>query len=523
MANSNKTKDSNKGELLNERVWRLFRASGFQTKPNENDNQEYNVKFSRKKERPIDLLAIDEELGVRIVAENTTKKNLGVGISKYITEMEEIVKKTQSDVGLLTFTEKELRDSDIEYAKSKNVYIWDKYKLDYFESIANTIGSYAKYEIIKFLNVKTDEQKVVHNILAIKLRQPFSDSEYNLYMFTANPELLLKICTVERKAQGNADAYQRMVKKSRLNQIKKFVTRQKAILPPNVILHFEDAISVEPIEIPSQDSSKKKITITNDKNCELVMLRVPTTYGSMELIDGQHRLYGFANAEPATKKEFNLVVLGLENLPDNVRKETFVSINDKAKRVDANLVAYLKYTDDENKCQKDPELMAIKVVIELSKRRIFKDRIRLIDLRNSGNITLKGFSGYDLKTLLGPNGHFRKYYPNKSSEFITVLDLYFGIIKKKFQKEWDNPETYIISTNRGISAFLKLLKSIFKTEKKQLSKTMFEKYIGSLKKNWKESWVIKELNNSYVGSGGWIDFHMDMVKSIKKDYSKFKE
>ena len=100
----------------------------------------------------------------------------------------------------------------------------------------------------------------------------------------------------------------------------------------------------------------------------------------------------------------------------------FVAINDNSRRMDANLVAYLKYTDDECQCQEDPELMAIKIVVELNETTAFRDKIRFLDV-GTQKITLKGFSGYDLKGLLGPRGLLRKYYTNNSREYVKALVL----------------------------------------------------------------------------------------------------
>jgi len=242
----------------------------------------------------------------------------------------------------------------------------------------------------------------------------------------------------------------------------------------------------------------------------------------MELIDGQHRLYGFVQSDAATKSSFNLVVIGIKGLPQTKRRDTFIAINDNSRRMDPNLVAYLKYTNDDVACQKDGELMAIRIVVDLNGSSPFKKAIKLLDVGEQ-KLTLKGFSGYDLKGLIGPRGLLRKYYPNNSPhEYIGALRLYFGIIQSVFNNEWKKPDKYIIATNRGISAFLKLLKSILKTEKQALSPKIVGDYIAVLKAQ-KQNWEFEYLKNTYVGSQGWKQFHRDLVKTIRKKFPKFKE
>jgi hypothetical protein len=83
-----------------------------------------------------------------------------------------------------------------------------------------------------------------------------------------------------------------------------------------------------------------------------------------------------------------------------------------------------------------------------------------------------------------------------------------------------NPDKHLIATNRGITAFLKLLRSIHKTEDAQLDKATAEKYIKALKKHWKDGWETANLKKSYVGNQGWKQFHDDMA-AIRKEIADF--
>jgi hypothetical protein len=165
--------------------------------------------------------------------------------------------------------------------------------------------------------------------------------------------------------------------------------------------------------------------------------------------------------------------------------------------------------------------MAIKIVVELNKISPFKKKIRLLDVGDQ-RITLKGFSGYDLQGLIGPKGELRKLYPlNRSNEFIRVLRVYYSTIESTFSVEWANPDKYIVATNRGISAFSKLLKSILRIEKQKLDSPTVKKYLDALKEGWKGTWETQLLKASYVGSQGWKRLYLDMLVAIKKKYPNF--
>ena len=100
--------------------------------------------------------------------------------------------------------------------------------------------------------------------------------------------------------------------------------------------------------------------------------------------------------------------------------------------------------------------------------------------------------------------------------------MYFGTIQSLFKKEWKDPDKYIIATNRGVSAFLKLLKSILKTEKSALSQETMHDYLAVLKSG-AVTWEFEQLKKTYVGSQGWKDFHRDLVKAVRKKFPRFKE
>ncbi|MCJ7636577.1 MAG: DGQHR domain-containing protein, partial [Nitrososphaeraceae archaeon] len=388
-----------KGYDLNNRVWKIFEKAGFETEPNTKNLAEHESFLTGSKKRPLDLYAEDKSLSVKIIGSNKSGDIKGP-FSGHVNDMVTI-QKTESANGLLfVIPKKEIRSEDRDYLEKVGARLWQRSELEYFETLVNTIGPYAKYEIIKYFSINTNEQSSMHNVLALKMNQPVKDSQYDLFLFTLTPEILLKTCSVLRRSQGIKYAYQRVLQKKRLSNIGRFVSQSESLLPTNIIVSFENSIIWHDLSLPQEFPDGKNITYANKDKYQLVILSIPLTYSSLELIDGQHRLFGFIHAPDNVIKDFNLVVLGINNINSDKRTETFIAINDKARRVDPNLVAYLKYTDDESKCQNDNELMAIKVVCELNKSGTLRDKIRILDIGNE-IITLKGFAGYDLKGLLG--------------------------------------------------------------------------------------------------------------------------
>jgi DGQHR domain-containing protein len=424
--------------------------------------------------------------------------------------------------------DEEILENEVKFALGKGITVWNKRELAYYKAVVKALGKFAKYEIINSLGISTAEEQLEATVIAVKIKQPNSKFGPNrvLYVFSLPAEKLLKTCTALRRARGNVTAYQRVVSAKRLPTIADFLRTPQAVLPTNLVVHLGSGIKETEIDTQKLVDNNGAAIHYAFKDHQLVALTIPLRYASLELIDGQHRLFGFVHTPEDIQRRFNLAVLGVKNLSEKERSDTFVAINDNAKRVDPNLVAFLQYTDDEKACQQRPELMAIKIAVGLNKTSPFKDAIKLHDLGEQ-HLTLRGISGYDLKGLVSDKGLLKKYYPsNKSEIYIRVLRQYFSTIKTVFKKEWNDPKRYIVQTNRGLSAFLKLLKSILKTEKKKIDHKVFKKYLTALKKHtktWETAKLRLELQKSYVGAQGWKDLHRDMVKRIKKEYPSFVE
>ena len=137
----------NNGPKLNERVWKLFEKAGFDTNPNSVDSAEFVVSIG--KGRPLDLMAVDSVLKVKIIASNKSGKAAGKGSwTAHMTDCEDLRKRCGADKCILIATDHELDSSDLRYAETIGLIVWTEETLRYFEEVAETIGHYAKYEII---------------------------------------------------------------------------------------------------------------------------------------------------------------------------------------------------------------------------------------------------------------------------------------------------------------------------------------------------------------------------------------
>src|SRR5262249_14862601 len=110
------------------------------------------------------------------------------------------------------------------------------------------------------------------------------------------------------------------------------------------------------------------------------ILSLPGQYGSAWVVDGQHRLYGYAYATRLEDDDRSVVsVLAYENLPVREEIELFVDINTKQVKVSRNLVNEIvsSLNVDDADARKRLDAMCARVALKLDSfsRSPLKNRI----------------------------------------------------------------------------------------------------------------------------------------------------
>ncbi len=197
--------------------------------------------------------------------------------------------------------------------------------IDYFLRLADLLGSAARHQLQA--EVFGDQQIEGLNRTVPAVRGRIGGRRF--YQFTIDPDRLLKIAFISHRARLDADsvgAYQRMLRKSRLRDIRRYID-EGGVFPTNVVVNFR---------------TKRRFELSADKpegDVALGTLYLPNTYKAAWIIDGQHRLYGFAGSK--WSKSTQLPVLAFEALPPSEEARLFVDINNKQVRVQRSLLVEL--------------------------------------------------------------------------------------------------------------------------------------------------------------------------------------
>ena len=364
------------------------------------------------------------------------------------------------------FTSKLTNSSMRKNVESEQLVFWDNRTIKYYSRISKILKHLTKNEILREFNVEFSNRHTYEEN-AIQIKQ----KNNSMYLLGMHPGLLLKIAYVYRRTGNNADAYQRIITKDRIESISKFFNQSEDLLLPNpVIIVFDEDSAVQ-----------SKIKYQENK------LTLPITYCSAWIIDGQHRIYGFKDHpqykdwDPDNNDDFKIPVVVFTRLEHIKQNKTFVNINYYQKKINAvlfnDLATSIKDLGHEITW---PSLL----VSELNKRGPWKDMIKISELDVGKPITISGFAKTKLLSkLLGYNKQTKEYSGNlyKIAPFdpkkpftdnknqaafekqVCLLIRFFDIIRKKVKdndpelNKWSNHKKYGLTKFTSTNAFLLVL------------------------------------------------------------------
>jgi len=353
--------------------------------------------------------------------------------------------------------------SDEREARDSKIHVWKEKDIDYLKELAklyDLIGDAARYQLygIMFGDAKIkvlEEQEVP----AIKGKI----GRVTYFSFLATPEQLLKISYVHRRAgTGGArsvkevrEAYQRMLKPRKLREIDKFISRGE-FFPNSIIINFGRP--------PRFD-----VKASEGIDFQYGMLTLPNCYGSAWIIDGQHRLYGYAkNPRRLTAP---IPVVAFDRLPVSKQAKLFVDINEKQTRVGANLLWDLAgdiYEDSEDEDQIEAYIIShvAKNLDSMSnsplKAHIF---IPSVGKRSpTRNVTMTTVCGSIKRNkLIGPKmlGPIPVEGRDEFARFVAErVAAYLRGVEALYEEDWGKGDDGYLRSNNGIAALFIILRQV---------------------------------------------------------------
>ena len=431
--------------------------------------------------RQIDVFAKDRESALCIectTCEAPKKKSMVKLIEKIESIKSNIAKSINKHYGkdpklkirwVIATKNVEWGEADLEKAAAAKICVLRDQEIVYYKKLTKHLKSAAKYQLLAQL---FSNEAISGLTITVPATRGKMGGKY-FYNFLIKPSDLMKIVFVSHKASKDVEAletYQRMLQPARLKKIASYIDKGGQF-PTNIVINIKNNKKIRFDKIEKIGDSA------------FGTLYLPNTYSSAWVIDGQHRIYGYAHSERFINSETDtatLPVLAYENLPSSEEAQLFVDINCEQVRVSKNLLneiyATLKW-DSEDFEERNYALRS-RVVMALDTKKTSPFFGRIITTGRDKNhyrcLTLTSFSdGLNENKFFGrASGSVIKPGPlsykkiedleKTMKKAVDIFSEYFLLFSKKDLAHWelgDSPGGFLC-TNNGIRALLKVLKEI---------------------------------------------------------------
>lgn len=297
--------------------------------------------------RQIDVFAKDEDVALIIEctqSDEPKKKSLAPLIQKITAMKSGVFKAITKHYGkeskikprfIIATRNIKWQESEVEKCKTLDICILSDDEIDYYQKLTSHLHEAARYQLLGHVFSGVDIANLKKTVPATKGTM----GGRVFYSFLASPDDLLKISYVGHKSSriiDDLETYQRLLKPNRLRKIAKYIN-EGGKFPTNIVVNFKTKGNFK-LRFDQQNSIGDLTVGT---------LSLPSKYGSTWIIDGQHRLYGYAlsRLESQIENDHSVVpVLAFENLPAEDEMKMFIDINHEQVKVQKSLLVEL-YSD----------------------------------------------------------------------------------------------------------------------------------------------------------------------------------
>ena len=316
--------------------------------------------------------------------------------------------------------------ADLQRASVAKIAVLQDQQIDYFEQLAGHLKFAARFQFLAFL---FQGEKVSELELSVPATRAQMGGR-TFYNFVMRPADLLKIAYVSHKASAeiqSIDTYQRLIKTPRLNKIAKYVD-DGGQFPTNVVVNIHTNRKLK-------FDQKERIGAS-----AVGTLHLPAEYGCAWVIDGQHRLFGYAHSKRALKHDDKTTfpVLAYEGLPLDEESQMFVDVNHEQKSVSTNLLKEIYSTLHWNHPDFKQRVgaLASRLVLALNERAAspLKDRIVVTSARST---QIRCLTLQQLSDPLISNKFFGEVRPNGAEVPGPLSDSRRPSINKTFEKAYE--------------------------------------------------------------------------------------
>lgn len=471
-----KSKASDVG--LEDEIWSLLVRMGFDEY---SKDRNFKVFIDEKTPpRQIDVFAKDSQTALLVectTSEGGKEKNLNDLIEKILSIKSQVFASINEHYypsvklnirWIIATRNIRWRNADLTKAAVNKIVVLKDEDIDYYKKLTNIFRTAAKYQLLGHVFAEEKIHEMDIKVPATKGKM----GGQAFYNFLIKPLDLLKLSYIRHKVTRTieyAETYQRQLNPKRLKSIANYIDNGGQF-PTNIVIN---------ISTKNQLGFDKKEIIGESS---FGILHLPNHYASAYVIDGQHRLYGYAfsrRIKKGVEDKTTFPVLAYVNLPTKMEADLFVDINSKQEKVQTNLIkeiyADLKWESKDLNEKLEALRSRTAIALNESVNSPFYDRFALAgkDKTSFRCLTLTSFSdGLKENRLFGemtgifkPGYLYASYDPDFTESLEKACDIlihYFQIFRSALPEHWalGNDKGGYICTNMGTRALLIVLKDI---------------------------------------------------------------
>lgn len=430
-----------------------------------------------------------------------------------------------------------LSETDMERAKINGIRVIDNW--NYYNKLTLELGEGARYQLFADIFQGRKIQNLIEPVPAIQ----GSMGGHKYYLFTLTPDDLMKIAFVPHIGKTDEDrlkTFQRVVTKSRIKNISRYITDTGGLFPTNIVVNFE---TKDKIRFDKRDNISDTFQIGN--------LYLPQIFKTAYIIDGQHRLFSFVGLRES--KVSRLPILAFDNMDFDIQSSLFVDINSEQKGVNRGLLNQISARQNWTREEEHYKLSALPsiLILELNKdtNSPFYNKIVLEGEKKKNQKTLTfGAISEELKKLklFGKRGKGRSkniypdllYYKTIDDSLIQgqrVINNFFNYFltnSENFRIDWNQGTKGNFSKNGFVIPLLRIMKNILKyienIEKIEVFDRKMEEFVNKMNDvqkplcNFFDTMIDLDYRNLIgYGEQGYNDTVITLAEIINREYPFF--
>ncbi|TCC50495.1 DGQHR domain-containing protein [Kribbella pittospori] len=314
-----------------DRVWAAFAKLNFTSL---NKDRDFALRFGNdaRETQQVNVFAADDEVVLVIICRSSETVRTGQfrkELETVQTQRPGFLKEIKKDFPyhkvkfILATNNFGVTQPTAERIEQADVIHMDEDVIDYYIGLADHLGRAARYQLLGNLFHGTKIPNLDPEVVAIEAHM----GGHKYYSFSIEPERLLKLAYILHRNKANSTlmpTYQRLIKKTRLKGVAQFVD-DGGYFPNSLILSLDSVgrgLKFEPFPKHAGETRAG-------------VLHLPQTFRAAYVIDGQHRLYGYADSSRAATDLIPVIAFVNLERPDQVR--LFMQINENQQAVPKNL------------------------------------------------------------------------------------------------------------------------------------------------------------------------------------------